>query len=449
MPTSRQKWLSCLLSTAAFAIVAGGALKADAAVTSCETAVLANADFEEGTVEGKAAHWCDDYNRGYSRVLAMPAKYNNVPMVSVPTSVPAGQRYAGLYQTVNLNQTEPKNVFIGGMIKGSGIVLDTDGWGATLDVGFTVDCAAHPKFCEYHGNPVDNTLWCAALPSSGTFDWRWVGIDSHTCGIGYIDSATGNWIDVPIQKAAIFPVLGGATGTAYFDLIQLMQFSPGPAAVTFMFDDGYKSTKSIGKPILDKYGFVGSAAAISGTVGTAGNMTAQDLRDLQAAGWDIASHSVTHPSMIDLATAAAETELQQSKSTLTGFFLTIDTFVWPFGYYNQSLTGLAQAGLPTPLYSSARNVEFDDNAYGTFPYALKTLEVRNFTTLQNVQAWLNDLKAGGRWGIFLLHDIVDNPGEYAISPTMLDQMAQLVAGSGVAVINYRQGYQTFANIPAP
>lgn len=178
-------------------------------------------------------------------------------------------------------------------------------------------------------------------------------------------------------------------------------------------------------------------------------MTAQDLRDLQAAGWDIASHSVTHPSMIDLATAAAETELQQSKSTLTGFFLTIDTFVWPFGYYNQSLTGLAQAGLPTPLYSSARNVEFDDNAYGTFPYALKTLEVRNFTTLQNVQAWLNDLKAGGRWGIFLLHDIVDNPGEYAISPTMLDQMAQLVAGSGVAVINYRQGYQTFANIPAP
>ena len=52
---------------------------------------------------------------------------------------------------------------------------------------------------------------------------------------------------------------------------------------------------------------------------------------------------------------------------------------------------------------------------------------------------LNDLKAGGRWGIFLLHDIADNPGEYAITPTMLDQMAQLIAGSGVAVINYRPG----------
>ena len=152
-----------------------------------------------------------------------------------------------------------------------------------------------------------------------------------------------------------------------------MQFSPGPGAVTFMFDDGYKSTKSIAKPILDKYRFVGSAAAISSVVGTTGNMTAQDLRDLQAAGWDIASHSVTHPSMPELSITAAETELQKSKSTLTALGLTIDTFVWPYGDYNQSLVGLAQVGLPTaPLYKSARNVEFDDNAYGTFPYALKS-----------------------------------------------------------------------------
>ena len=101
--------------------------------------------------------------------------------------------------------------------------------------------------------------------------------DSHTCGIGYVDGATGNWIDVPVKSATVVPVLGGATGTAYFDLIQLMQFSPGPAAVTFMFDDGYKSTRSVAKPTLDKYRFVGSAAAISSVVGTSGNMTAQDL----------------------------------------------------------------------------------------------------------------------------------------------------------------------------
>ena len=488
---SRHRWLlPHLLSSAAFAIVAAGAFQVDAAVASCETTLLTNADFEEAAGDGKAAQWCDDYQRGYSRVLTTPAKYNHVPIVSIPMNVPAAERYAGTYQIVNLNQTRAENVFVGAMIKGSDIVLDgraaligrfnhlhrkvlkavrhapvwrrlisipgigalaaLNGSGATLNVGFKVDCVAHPKFCEYHGDPTDSTVWCATLPSAGTFDWRWVGLNSHSCGIGYVDSATRNWINVPIKSAAIFPILGGATGTAYFDQVRLMQFPPGPGAVTFMFDDGYKSTRTTAKPILDRYGFVGSSSVVSDMVGTARCMTPQDLRDLQAAGWDIASHSATHPSMPSLSTMAAETELQKSKTTLTALGLTIDTFVWPQGDYDQDLIALAQAGLPTaPLYKSARNTESDYNAYGTFPYALKTLDVLQTTPLHEVQAWINDLKAGGRWGIFLLHDVADNPGQYAIKPTMLDQLAHLVASSGVAVINYRQGYQTFANIPAP
>ena len=154
--------------------------------------------------------------------------------------------------------------------------------------------------------------------------------------------------------------------------------------------------------------------------------------------------------MISLSTTAARNELQNSKSTLTGLGLTIDSFVWPYGDYNQGVIGLTQVGLPTaPLYKSARNVEFDDNAYGTFPYTLKVLELINTTQIGEVQSWINDLKAGGRWGIFLIHDVVNNPGTWAITPAMLDQVAQRVASSGVSVINYRTGYQTFANIPAP
>ena len=133
-----------------------------------------------------------------------------------------------------------------------------------------------------------------------------------------------------------------------------MQFPPGPGAVTFMFDDGYKSTRTSAKPILDRYGFVGSSAVVSDLVGTAGYMIPQDLRDLQAAGWDIASHSATHPSMPSLSTMAAETELQKSKSTLTALGLTIDTFVWPQGDHDQSLIGLAQAGLSMAPFTGPR-----------------------------------------------------------------------------------------------
>lgn len=430
---------------------------AAAAVTSCETASLANAKFE--TAAGTAAaQWCDDYGKGYTRVAVTPAKYNYVARAIVGTGVPADQLNAGPYQIVDLNQTAPKNVFIGGMLKGSNVQPNPDGAGAIIDVGFTVDCSAYPEFCTYNGiDPADATLWCSTLPSSGTFDWRWVGLDSHSCGIGYVDSAS-HWVDVPIKSAQVFPILYLATGTAYFDLIQLIQFSPGPGAVTFMFDDGYASTKSIAKPILDKYGFPGSTAAITSAVGTQDYMSAQNLKDLQAARWDIASHSVAHPSMTGLSTSAARAELQNSKSYLTSLGLTIDAFVWPYGDYNQTLISLAQAGIPTsPLYRSTRGTYFDDNAYGTFPYGTNVLEMCNFTRIEDVQSWIDNLKDTpscrqnciGRWGIILGHDIADNPDTYQIAPAFMDQVAQLVATSGLQVINYRTGYQRFANITAP
>ena len=124
-------------------------------------------------------------------------------------------------------------------------------------------------------------------------------------------------------------LLGYATGTAWFDLVQLIQFPPRPAAVTFMFDDGNKSTVTQAKPILTKYGFPGSAAIVESYVNSAGFVTAQDLRNLQPlagvrhlrawrgrqrtagqggarrnAGWDIASHSVDHNDLTELSDAA-------------------------------------------------------------------------------------------------------------------------------------------------
>ena len=149
MTTSRHRWPSHLLSSAAFAIIAASSFQVNAAVTACETTALTNANFE-ATAGGKAAQWCDDYARGYSRVLLTPAKYNYVAKVDIPRTVPAAQRYAGPYQIVNLNQAQAKNVFVGAMVKGNSVVLDAGGWGAALDVGFTVDCAAHPQFCQYN-----------------------------------------------------------------------------------------------------------------------------------------------------------------------------------------------------------------------------------------------------------------------------------------------------------
>ena len=81
-------------------------------------------------------------------------------------------------------------------------------------------------------------------------------------------------------------------------------------------------------------------------------MIPQDLRDLQAAGWDIASHSVTHSSI--WLVAAAETELHNSKSTLTELGLMIDSFVWPEGDYNKARSARASAEPPDAPFTGPR-----------------------------------------------------------------------------------------------
>ena len=424
--------------------------QAPAAVTACTSGsgALINPKFE--TASGsQAAGWCDVFGRGYTRVRLTPAKYNFVAKLTIPTGLPHAQRLSAAQQTVLLNQTRADNLFIGAMLKGNSIVPDGAWMGAMLDVSFHVNCSAYPAFCQPPHS--DGVVECQTLPSVGTFDWRWIGLDSHTCGVGYVD-ASGHWRDVPIKSVDVMVLLGYGTGTAWFDLVQLIQFPPRPAAVTFMFDDGNKSTVTQAKPILAKYGFVGSAAIVKNYVNGAGLLTAQDLRNLQNAGWDIASHGVNHDDMTKLSNAAAKADLINSKSYLQSLGLTVDTYAWPFGAHDQRVIGLAQ-----PVYASTRTVESDDNARGTFPYTVKVLSLYNTTTLANVRAWVRDLKdnpncvtnCNGRWGVFLAHNITPNPGTYDSTPAFLDALANEVKKSGIEVVNYRTGRQRFANVPRP
>ena len=73
------------------------------------------------------------------------------------------------------------------------------------------------------------------------------------------------------------------------------------AMLTYSFDDGHISTYNSALPILEKYGQVGTANVISNTVWYANqgwrqnSMNSTQLLGMQNAGWEICSHSKTHP----------------------------------------------------------------------------------------------------------------------------------------------------------
>lgn len=69
------------------------------------------------------------------------------------------------------------------------------------------------------------------------------------------------------------------------------------------FDDGYRSVFRIARPIMEECGLKGIVSVITGKVGKVHRfvatdyplMTVEELRILVREGWEIASHSVTHP----------------------------------------------------------------------------------------------------------------------------------------------------------
>jgi peptidoglycan/xylan/chitin deacetylase (PgdA/CDA1 family) len=104
--------------------------------------------------------------------------------------------------------------------------------------------------------------------------------------------------------------------------------------VAVTFDDGYRSVLELAKPILDRYGYPGTIFVPSDWPAAAGPMQWtgidiwlgtehedelsslgwQELRDLAEAGWEIGSHTCSHPQLPSLDEAALERELRESKT---------------------------------------------------------------------------------------------------------------------------------------
>jgi peptidoglycan/xylan/chitin deacetylase (PgdA/CDA1 family) len=65
------------------------------------------------------------------------------------------------------------------------------------------------------------------------------------------------------------------------------------------------------------------------------------LRSLQEEGWEIASHTMTHPSLPELATDECLRELSESRETISDYFGACATIAYPYGHVDERVAGLA------------------------------------------------------------------------------------------------------------
>ncbi len=106
--------------------------------------------------------------------------------------------------------------------------------------------------------------------------------------------------------------------------------------VVISFDDGDITVYNTAFPIMKEFGFVGINYIVGERLKSDGFMTAEQIQETIAAGWEVGSHSMTHADLTTLEDSSWE--IGQSQYDLEqALGAPVDTFAYPFGKENESV----------------------------------------------------------------------------------------------------------------
>jgi peptidoglycan/xylan/chitin deacetylase (PgdA/CDA1 family) len=115
--------------------------------------------------------------------------------------------------------------------------------------------------------------------------------------------------------------------------------------VVISFDDGYRGDYVSARPILRRLGWPGVLNLEVRNIRT-GDLTAGEVRGLIAAGWEVDSHTITHPDLTKVGATRLREEVVDSRRILRREFgIADDFFCYPSGRYDaRVVTAVRSAG---------------------------------------------------------------------------------------------------------
>jgi peptidoglycan/xylan/chitin deacetylase (PgdA/CDA1 family) len=114
--------------------------------------------------------------------------------------------------------------------------------------------------------------------------------------------------------------------------------------IVVSFDDGYLSDYTHALPVLRKQGWPGVLNLEVNNVLTRGDISQSQVRALIRAGWEVDSHTLTHPDLTQVSATQLRHELVQSRAFLRNHFhIPVDFFCYPAGRYNQTVEAAVRA----------------------------------------------------------------------------------------------------------
>ena len=157
-----------------------------------------------------------------------------------------------------------------------------------------------------------------------------------------------------------------------------------PNAITVTFDDGFADTCERAIPILQAHDVPATMFAVSGRLARDNEwmhergaprraiMSPSQMRDLEAVGVTVGSHTATHPRLTELRPEQVAQELRESKQQLEDLLgRSVRYFAYPYGLYNAEIRDAVQAS----GYRAACSTRAGFNRVGEDVFALRRIDV--------------------------------------------------------------------------
>jgi peptidoglycan/xylan/chitin deacetylase (PgdA/CDA1 family) len=163
--------------------------------------------------------------------------------------------------------------------------------------------------------------------------------------------------------------------------------------VVISFDDGYRSIWANALPAMKRAGMRGvlnlELAELAQT--SQGGISADQVRDLQTAGWEIDSHTLTHPDLTALDDPALRRELVASRRRIrTLFKVPANFFCYPAGRYDPRVVAAVKAA----GYLGATTTNLG-NAGPDQLYTLNRVRINRSDGLEGFATKMQDLRGAG------------------------------------------------------
>jgi peptidoglycan/xylan/chitin deacetylase (PgdA/CDA1 family) len=174
----------------------------------------------------------------------------------------------------------------------------------------------------------------------------------------------------------------------------------GPTSmITFVFDDGYDTDYLVARAIFAQEGAVACSAITTDWINKPEYLTTAQIRGLSEAGWEIMSHTASHPNLKSLSSSAIDGELSHSKAALIALGLNVKNLVYPYNKSNEMVREIA-----SKYYRSGRGGRNELNHGVENPFDLRSVSNRSHDA-REMKGYIDRAYVEKSWLIIYHHQI--------------------------------------------